>query len=57
MDMHEKREWYEKGPHWVSRPDVVTPAEEHWEYDVEQDRRAMAGEQRQALEDSEEVVM
>ena len=55
--MHEKREWYEKGPDWVSRPDVVTPAEEHWEYDVEQDRRAMAEEQRQALEDSEEVIM
>lgn len=55
--MHEKREWNEKDPDWVSRPDVVTPAEEHWEYDVEQDRRAMAEEERKALERNREVVI
>jgi len=55
--MHEKHPWKKKKLDWTSRPDVVTPAEEHWEYDVEQDRRAMAEEQRQALEDSEEVIM
>jgi len=53
--MHEKREWYEKGPHWVSRPDVVTPAEEHWELDAGESRRAMLSDEQDAR--SKGVIM